>query len=73
MSAGSRYEYMWADGVAIKVCPCFGTHMSASIDTTQMKKPIKVCAAEYIDYCMTWVEGQFSNEAIFPTTIGTTV
>lgn len=47
MSAGPKYEYLWADGQSV---------------TT----PLKVTAAEYIDYLMTWVENQLSNENIFP-------
>lgn len=47
MSAGPKYEYLWADGHNV---------------TT----PLKVSAPEYIDYLMTWVENQLSNEALFP-------
>eukprot|EP00163_Fabomonas_tropica_P001328 TRINITY_DN11005_c0_g1_i1.p1 TRINITY_DN11005_c0_g1~~TRINITY_DN11005_c0_g1_i1.p1 ORF type:complete len:215 (-),score=49.12 TRINITY_DN11005_c0_g1_i1:134-778(-) len=51
MSAGSKYEYHWADGQTIK-------------------KAIKVSAPEYVDYLMTWVQGQLDDEAIFPSQIG---
>jgi len=51
MSAGPKYEYLWADG-------------------TNVKTPLKVSAAEYIDYLMTWVENQLNNETIFPSIIG---
>ena len=37
MSAGPKYEYLWADGHNVKT-------------------PLKVSAAEYIDFLMTWVE-----------------
>jgi len=47
MSAGPKYEYLWADGQNIKT-------------------PLKVSAAEYIDYLMTWVENQLNNETLFP-------
>ena len=47
MSAGPKYEYLWADGQSV---------------TT----PLKVTAAEYIDYLMSWVENQLSNEILFP-------
>ena len=30
----------------------------------------QVSAVEYMDYLMTWVEGQISNEAIFPVLAG---
>ena len=47
MSAGPKYEYLWADGHNVKT-------------------PLKVCASEYIEFLMTWVENQLSNEVIFP-------
>jgi MOB kinase activator 1 len=51
MSAGPKYEYLWADGQNVKT-------------------PLKVSAAEYIDYLMTWVESQLNNDALFPTQSG---
>ena len=51
MSAGPKYEYLWADGHNIKT-------------------PLKVSASEYIDFLMTWVDNQLSNEKIFPCQIG---
>ena len=51
MSAGPKYEYLWADGINIKT-------------------PLKVSAAEYIEYLMTWVENQLNNDTIFPSQIG---
>lgn len=51
MSAGPKYEYLWADG-------------------TNVKHPLKVSAAEYIEYLMTWVENQLNNETIFPSVVG---
>jgi len=47
MSAGPKYEYLWADGVKVK-------------------KPMKVSASEYADLLMTWVQGIFEDEAVFP-------
>eukprot|EP00947_MAST-08B_sp_MAST-8B-sp1_P004899 g4899.t1 len=35
-------------------------------DGVTIKKPIKVSAVEYINYLMTWVEGQLSDESVFP-------
>jgi MOB kinase activator 1 len=35
-----------------------------------VKTPLKVSASEYANYLMTWVENQFNNEQLFPTTIG---
>ena len=37
-----------------------------------MKKAIKVSAPEYVDYLMTWVQGQLDDETIFPSKIGRT-
>jgi len=51
MSAGSKYEYHWADG-------------------TQIKKPLKCSAPQYIDYLMCWVQDQLEDESIFPSKIG---
>ncbi len=36
-------------------------------DGVGIKHPIKCSAPEYVDYVLTWVEGQMNNEAIFPT------
>jgi MOB kinase activator 1 len=52
MSAGSKYEYLWADGA-------------------QVTKPVKVPACEYVDLLLTWIDGQLTNEAIFPTSVDT--
>lgn len=54
MSAGPKYEYLWADG-------------------TNVKTPLKVSAAEYIEYLMTWVENQLNNDTIFPSQLGITL
>lgn len=54
MSAGPKYEYLWADGHNVKT-------------------PLKVCASEYIEFLMTWVENQLSNEVIFPCKPGNIV
>lgn len=51
MSAGPRFEYLWADG-------------------SKLTKPMKVSAAQYIDFLMTWVENQIQNEALFPSEVG---
>ncbi len=51
MSAGPKYEYLWADGVTIK-------------------RPLKCCAPEYVDYLITWVQNQLDDESIFPSKIG---
>ena len=51
MCAGPKYEYMWADGQAVK-------------------KPMSVSAPRYVDYLMTWVQGQLDDEKLFPTQLG---
>jgi hypothetical protein len=35
-------------------------------DGQSVTTPLKVTAAEYIDYLMSWVENQLSNEILFP-------
>lgn len=39
-------------------------------DGVRVKKPIKCCAPEYIDYMMTWVQEQLDSEEIFPSRMG---
>jgi len=40
------------------------------MDGVKFKKPVKVSAAKYIDYLMTWVEAQINDPRIFPTEEG---
>lgn len=40
-------------------------------DGTEVKKPIKLSAPEYVDYLMTWVQKQLDDETVFPSKIGT--
>jgi hypothetical protein len=40
-------------------------------DGVGIKTPIKCSGPEYVDYVLTWVEGQMNNEKIFPTTEST--
>uniref|UniRef100_A0A7S1T1B8 Uncharacterized protein n=1 Tax=Tetraselmis chuii TaxID=63592 RepID=A0A7S1T1B8_9CHLO len=47
MSAGTKYEYLWADGVKVK-------------------RPIRVCAHDYVGRLFEWVEDQLDNQAVFP-------
>tara|TARA_B100000780_G_C21002573_1_gene401145 strand:- start:12 stop:692 length:681 start_codon:yes stop_codon:yes gene_type:complete len=35
-------------------------------DGVTIKKPIRCSSPEYVDYVMTWVDGQINNEQIFP-------
>eukprot|EP00035_Acanthoeca_spectabilis_P021231 m.437074 g.437074 ORF g.437074 m.437074 type:complete len:224 (-) comp18058_c0_seq1:2511-3182(-) len=39
-------------------------------DGVRVKKPIKCCAPEYIDFMMTWVQEQLDSEAVFPSRMG---
>lgn len=52
MSAGSKYEYLWADGVKVK-------------------KPVRLCAPEYVENLFDWVEAQMDDERLFPQQLGT--
>ncbi len=36
-----------------------------------MKKAIKCCAPEYVEFLMSWVQAQLDDEATFPSKIGT--
>jgi len=49
MSAGPKYEYLWADET--------------------IKKPIQCSAPEYVEYLMTWVQGQLDDESVFPSRV----
>jgi MOB kinase activator 1 len=40
-------------------------------DGVKIKKPLKCSAPDYVDYLMSWVEDQLSDEAIFPLQLGT--
>ena len=39
-------------------------------DGAQIRKPIAVSAPRYVDYLMTWVQGQLDDERLFPTQNG---
>ena len=39
-------------------------------DGVKVKKPIKCSAPQYVDYLMTWVQGQLDNEKLFPSNVG---
>jgi len=40
------------------------------MDSSTMKKAMKVSAPEYVDFLMTWVQDQLDDENIFPSKIG---
>jgi MOB kinase activator 1 len=39
-------------------------------DGKKIKKPIQVSAEEYANYLMTWVQGIFQDETVFPVNDG---
>eukprot|EP00004_Rigifila_ramosa_P014063 TRINITY_DN316_c0_g1_i2.p1 TRINITY_DN316_c0_g1~~TRINITY_DN316_c0_g1_i2.p1 ORF type:complete len:134 (-),score=23.99 TRINITY_DN316_c0_g1_i2:35-436(-) len=43
--------------------PKYEYHWADGVD---IKKPIRVCAPDYVDYLMTWVQKQMEDESIFP-------
>jgi MOB kinase activator 1 len=55
MSAGQRYEYLWADPT-----PSKGTR----------GEPLKMSAPEYVDTLMTYIQSRIDDEATFPSKIG---
>lgn len=79
MSAGSRFEYHWQDGVRFRK----PTKMSAPGEPPLMSWPqlkgdnckltYRGSWAEYVDHLMTWVQGMLDDEGIFPSQMGTSV
>jgi MOB kinase activator 1 len=72
MSAGSRFEYLWADGVTVtkarwRAATSVPRHSHTPVLPPHPAQPIKVTAPEYVDLLMTWVEGQINSERLFPT------
>jgi len=57
MSAGQRYEYLWADPPPMK-------------GTAQRSEPLKMSAPEYVDTLMTYIQSRIDDEATFPSKIG---
>ena|SRR5580704_15959900 len=55
MSAGQRYEYLWAD---------------PSSTSKSRAEPIKMSAPEYVDTLMTYIQSNIDDETIFPSKIG---
>lgn len=39
-------------------------------DGVKVKKPIKLCARDYVDALMVWVEGQLADRTLFPIEAG---
>jgi MOB kinase activator 1 len=61
MSAGQRYEYLWADPPPTKSTP------NAPAARTE---PLKMSAPEYVDTLMTYIQSRIDDEATFPSKIG---
>lgn len=59
MSAGQRYEYLWAD-------PTPSTNKSSAT----RGEPLKMSAPEYVDTLMTYIQSRIDDEATFPSKIG---
>lgn len=47
-----------------------GNHTYLWADGVKVKKPVSVCAPEYVDLLMQWVESQLNDESIFPVEYG---
>jgi MOB kinase activator 1 len=75
MSAGQRYEYLWAD-------PLPPSTTSPGKSTTPHSKtlsvagggargePLKMSAPEYVDTLMTYIQSRIDDETTFPSKIG---
>src|SRR5271169_4512894 len=61
MSAGQRYEYLWADPTPSS---------TSSTTTTTTREPLKMSAPEYVDTLMTYIQSRIDDEATFPSKIG---
>jgi MOB kinase activator 1 len=57
MSAGQRYEYLWADPPNAK-------------SSSQRTEPLKMSAPEYVDTLMSYIQSRIDDEATFPSKIG---
>jgi MOB kinase activator 1 len=63
MSAGQRYEYLWADPGPTK--------SSANVPGASVtREPLKMSAPEYVDTLMTYIQSRIDDEATFPSKIG---
>jgi len=62
MSAGQRYEYLWADP------PPPTTNSSGK--AARAAEPLKMSAPEYVDTLMTYIQSRIDDEATFPSKIG---
>ena len=62
MSAGQRYEYLWADPTPSKSVSKTGAPIA--------REPLKMSAPEYVDTLMTYIQSRIDDEATFPSRIG---
>jgi MOB kinase activator 1 len=63
MSAGQRYEYLWADPTPSKA-------ISSKTGAPIPREPLKMSAPEYVDTLMTYIQSRIDDEATFPSRIG---
>lgn len=56
MSAGQRYEYLWAD--------------PARTPNGASNEPLKMSAPEYVDTLMTYIQSRIDDESTFPSKLG---
>lgn len=70
MSAGRKFEYLWADGVKVKS----PIKVPAPDCETQAVGghgvPALTAVPADVDYLMEWIDGQLSNASLFPVTPG---
>src|SRR5271167_4749001 len=64
MSAGQRYEYLWADPTPSK------STTTKSGTTVTRGEPLKMSAPEYVDTLMTYIQARIDDESTFPSKIG---
>jgi len=57
MSAGQRYEYLWADPTPVG-------------PSSKPREPLKMSAPEYVDTLMTYIQSKIDDETTFPSKIG---
>lgn len=69
MSAGQRYEYLWADPLPSS-SPSKSTSKHASGAGAVRGEPLKMSAPEYVDTLMTYIQSRIDDEATFPSKIG---
>jgi MOB kinase activator 1 len=74
MSAGQRYEYLWADPLpSTSTSPGKSTaphSKTSSVAGGGRGEPLKMSAPEYVDTLMTYIQSRIDDETTFPSKIG---